>query len=156
MKILIAAITLLCCIYNCTAQTDSTKRQVDTTVIQVDTAAIIDTTGSDGFDDKTFTQVEIQSIFPGGLPAWKDFLQRNLRYPQKAIDRRIEGTVIVQFIVCKDGSICDIEAISGPGELRETAVNVLKKTPNWVPALQNGKVVRSYKKQPIIFRLGRK
>ncbi len=146
MKIFIAAIALICCMYNCTAQTDSTKKQVDT-------AVVIDTTES--LDDKTFTQVEIQSIFPGGLPAWKDFLQRNLRYPQRAIDRRIEGTVIVQFIVCKDGSICDIEAISGPEELRETAVNVLKKTPNWVPALQNGKIVRSYKKQPITFRLRR-
>lgn len=135
MKILIAAITLLCCMYNCTAQTDSTKKQVDT--------AIADT-------------VEIQSTFPGGLPAWKNFLQRNLRYPQRAIDRKIEGTVLLKFIVCQDGTVCDIQAVSGPEELRETAVNVLKKTPNWVPALQNGKVVKSYKKQPITFRLGRK
>ena len=135
MKILIAAITLLCCMYNCTAQTDSTKKQVDT--------AIADT-------------VEIQSTFPGGLPAWKNFLQRNLRYPQRAIDQRIEGTVLLKFIVCQDGTVCDIQAVSGPEELRETAINVLKKTPNWVPALQNGKVVKSYKKQPITFRLGRK
>lgn len=135
MKILIAAITLLCCMYNCTAQTDSTKKQVD--------SAIVDT-------------VDIQSTFPGGLPAWKNFLQRNLRYPQRAIDQRIEGTVLLKFIVCQDGTVCDIQAVSGPEELRETAINVLKKTPNWVPALQNGKVVKSYKKQPITFRLGRK
>ena len=135
MKILIAAITLLCCMYNCTAQTDSTKKQVD--------SAIVDT-------------VDIQSTFPGGLPAWKNFLQRNLRYPQRAIVQRIEGTVLLKFIVCQDGTVCDIQAVSGPEELRETAINVLKKTPNWVPALQNGKVVKSYKKQPITFRLGRK
>jgi protein TonB len=135
MKILIAAITLICCINDCTAQSASTKKQVDTTVI-VDTA-------------------EIQSTFPGGLPAWKDFLQRNLRYPQRAIDQRIEGTVLLKFIVCQDGTVCDIQAVSGPEELRETAINVLKKTPNWVPALKNGEVVKSYKKQPIIFRLRR-
>jgi periplasmic protein TonB len=136
MKIVIAAISLLCCMYNCTAQTDSTKKQVDDT-------SIVDT-------------VDIQSTFPGGLPAWKNFLQRNLRYPQRAIDQRIEGTVLLKFIVCQDGTVCDIQAVSGPEALRETAINVLKKTPNWVPALQNGKVVKSYKKQPITFRLGRK
>ena len=101
----------------------------------------------------TFVKVEIESSFPGGQRAWIQFLQNNMVYPKKAIKKKIEGTVVVQFIVNKDGSISDISAISGPEELRESAVDVLKKSPNWKPAKQDGRVVKSYKKQPIAYRL---
>ena len=61
--------------------------------------------------------------------------------------------VVLQFIVNKDGSLSDVEAISGPPELRKAAVDAIKKSPRWIPGEQSGKVVRSYKKQPIVFRL---
>jgi protein TonB len=63
--------------------------------------------------------------------------------------------VILQFIVCTDGTVCNIEAISGPEVLRKTALEAIKNTPNWKPAVQKGKFVKSYKKQPIVFRLER-
>lgn len=141
---------ILLCIYTSSAQTDSAKKQVvtDTVAITAETS-----TDFDEDDDKIFTAVEVESKFPGGGNAWKDFLSRNLRYPARAIDRRIEGTVTLQFIVCKDGTVCDVEAISGPAALQQAAIDAMKNTPKWVPALQNGIIVKSYKKQAIIFKL---
>jgi protein TonB len=69
------------------------------------------------------------------------------------MQQNIQGTVVLQFIVCTDGTVCDIEAISGPEELRASAIAALKTTPRWVPAMQDGKNVRSYKKQPIVYKL---
>jgi len=103
--------------------------------------------------DKTFTKVEIESEYPGGASAWQRYLNKNLRYPQDAIDNEIQGTVVVQFIVDKAGVVSDVEAISGPNELRAEAVRVIKKSGTWTPAVQNGRQVKSYKKQPITFRL---
>ncbi len=103
--------------------------------------------------DTTFTKVEIESSFPGGSAGWVRFLNANLVYPGKAIRKKIQGDVVVQFIVSRDGSLSDIEAISGPELLREAAVKVIEMSPKWVPASINGRKVKSYKKQPIMFRL---
>jgi protein TonB len=103
--------------------------------------------------DKTFTKVEIESEYPGGASAWQRYLNKSLRYPQDAIDNEIQGTVVVQFIVDKAGMVSEVEAISGPNELRDEAVRVIKKSGQWTPAVQNGRQVKSYKKQPIVFRL---
>ncbi|MBZ5859456.1 energy transducer TonB [Flavihumibacter profundi] len=103
--------------------------------------------------DKTFTKVEIESDYPGGASAWQRYLNKSLHYPQEAIDQEVQGTVVVQFIVDKAGMVSDVEAISGPQELREEAVRVIKKSGQWTPAVQNGRQVKSYKKQPITFKL---
>jgi protein TonB len=103
--------------------------------------------------DKTFTKVEIESDYPGGASAWQRYLNKSLHYPQEAIDAEIQGTVVVQFIVDKQGVVSDVEAVAGPQELRDEAVRVIKKSGQWTPAVQNGRQVKSYKKQPIVFRL---
>jgi protein TonB len=103
--------------------------------------------------DKTFTKVEIESDYPGGPAAWQRYLNKTLRYPQDAIDNEVQGTVVIQFIVDKEGNVSDVEAISGPEELRSEAVRVIRKSGKWTPAVQNGRQVKSYKKQPIVFRL---
>jgi TonB family protein len=107
--------------------------------------------------DKTFTKVEIEASFPGGDIAWLPFLSRNLQYPRDAMENGVQGTVVVQFIVDMQGNVSNVQAISGPdqGGLREEAVRVIKKSGKWMPALQNGRQVKSYKKQPIVFRLQR-
>ena len=98
-------------------------------------------------------KVEIESEYPGGITAWQRFLNRNLHYPQDAVDNEIQGTVVVQFIVDKEGNVSDVEAVSGPAELKAEAVRVIKKSGKWTPAIQNGRKVKSYKKQPIGFRI---
>ena len=108
-------------------------------------------------DNGGFVPVEVEATYPGGLEAWKLFLNRNLHAPEEAIDKGVSGTVVVQFIVDKDGSVSDVQAISGPevGGLREEAVRVIKKSGKWTPALQNGRYVKAYRRQPITFQLVR-
>jgi protein TonB len=102
-----------------------------------------------------FTKVEIESFYPGGMSAWMQYLNKTFRYPNEAQDANLQGTVTVQFIVDTDGNVSDVVAISGPetGELREEAVRVIKRSGKWTPAIQNGLQVKSYKKQPITFKL---
>ena len=100
-----------------------------------------------------FVPVEVEAMYPGGAIAWQRYLMKTLRYPQEAEMNFIQGAVVVQFIVDKEGMVSDVEAISGPQELREEAVRVIKKSGKWTPAVQNGRHVKSYKKQPIVFRL---
>lgn len=109
----------------------------------------------DSLSKQTFAKVEVESEFPGGREAWAKFLMNNLEYPQKAVRKRIQGTVVLQFIVNKEGDIEDAAAISGPPILQEAALKLIRKSPKWIPAQQSGKKVKSYKKQPIVFSLGR-
>jgi protein TonB len=59
----------------------------------------------------------------------------------------------VQFIVDKDGNVSDVHGVSGPNELRGIAETVIMKSGKWKPAMNNGRQVKSYKSQPIIFVL---
>ncbi len=105
--------------------------------------------------EKTFLSVQIESEYPGGLESWKRYLNKNIRYPEDAIEKEIEGMVLVQFIVDKEGNVSNVSAISGPNELRGEAERVIRKSGRWVPASQNGRKVKSYKNQPITFVLQR-
>ena len=110
---------------------------------------------TDEDEERPFLKVEIESQYPGGNSSWIRFLLKNLsNYPEQALEKGVEGTVVVQFIVDREGNISDVQAISGPDELKPTAVTVIKKSGKWIPAVQNGRQVKSYKKQPVTFRLG--
>jgi protein TonB len=100
-----------------------------------------------------FIPIENESQYPGGMDAWQRYLNKNLHYPEAAIGVGLEGDVIVQFVVDNDGNVSNVEAVSGPNELRDEAVRVIRKSGQWTPALQNGHHVRSIKKQPVKFRL---
>jgi protein TonB len=105
--------------------------------------------------DNGFIPVEKEAEFPGGMLAWGRFLSRNLRVPDEAVSGGVNGTVVVQFVVDVDGSVSDVTVISGAedGGLKEEAVRVIKKSGKWVPALQNGRYVRAYRWQPVIFKV---
>ena len=103
--------------------------------------------------DGIFIKVEIESEFPGGARAWLQFLQDHLVFPKKAVRKRIEGTVLLQFIVDKYGNISDVQALSGDPLLIEAALKAMEQSPRWRPAMQKGQAVKSYKKQPIVFKL---
>ncbi|HEY4291252.1 MAG TPA: TonB family protein [Puia sp.] len=107
-------------------------------------------------DDVIFTTVEIESTYPTGAEGWLRFLNRNLHYPDDAQNNEISGVVMVQFIVDEKGNVSNVQAVSGPesGGLREEAVRVIKKSGLWTAAIQNGRQVKSYKRQPITFRIG--
>jgi hypothetical protein len=109
------------------------------------------TPGEDNFVHDT---VEVNSSFPGGDSAWYRFLYKHLRYPKVAIINEISGIVTLQFIVCEDGTVCNIKGINGPPVLQKAAIEAFSQTPRWIPATQNGRKVKSYKKQSFAFSLG--
>lgn len=104
--------------------------------------------------DEYFRSVEIQSEYISGREGWIRFLKRTMRYPAEALDNEIEGVVIVEFKVDESGNVHDVKAISGPTELHAEAVRVIQRSGKWTPAIQNGRNVKSYKKQPISFKIG--
>jgi periplasmic protein TonB len=103
--------------------------------------------------DGPWTTVEIEASYMGGSSAWARFLNKNLRYPEDAINIGVSGTVMVQFVVDLDGNVSDVKVVSGPeqGGLREEAVRVIMKSGKWVPAVQNGRHVKAYRRQPVTF-----
>lgn len=113
--------------------------------------------GIAGIDEEKsiFTKLDFEASYPGGPWAYARFLNSTFRYPDKAQKLEIQGTVVVQFLVDRNGNLSDVEVISGPasGGLREEAVRIIKASGKWLPGIQNGRIVASYKKHPMIFRL---
>ncbi|RZJ28631.1 MAG: energy transducer TonB, partial [Chryseobacterium sp.] len=109
-------------------------------------------------DDNTIREnVEIPASYPGGPAAWKRFLERNLDRQVGTDNGAPAGayTVIVQFVVDKQGNVSDLKPITAHGYgLEAEAVRVLKKALQWNPAIQNGFAVKAYKKQPVTFQIG--
>jgi len=101
--------------------------------------------------DQTFTKVEVEASFKGD---WKKYLERNLNASAPVDNGAAAGsyTVIVQFIVDKEGNISEVKALTNHGSgMEEEAVRVIKKGTKWQPAIQNGRQVKAYRKQPITF-----
>ena len=105
-------------------------------------------------DDIIFIKVDKPAEFPGGHLGWGDYLQANLRYPNKAMRKNIQGMIKVQFLVDKDGNVKEVVAINNlGGGLEEEAVRIIKNGPKWIPAEQNGKKVLYRHIQAITFQL---
>ncbi|HMR93016.1 MAG TPA: energy transducer TonB [Chitinophagaceae bacterium] len=107
-------------------------------------------------ENKIFEKVEVDAKFKGGEGAWRKFLERNLNANVPVDNGAPPGlyTVVVQFIVSKDGSVSDIRALTNHGfGMEKEAVRVLQKAPSWTPAIQNGRNVNAYRKQPITFQV---
>ena len=103
--------------------------------------------------DIIFTKVEFEADYPGGQQGWIKYLTSHLHYPDAAVKKNIQGTVVMQFIVNTDGKITDVKAISGPEALKAESIRAIKQSGTWIPAKQNGVNVRAYKKQPITYKL---
>jgi periplasmic protein TonB len=102
-------------------------------------------------ENKVFTKVEIEASFAGD---WASFLKRNLNADVAVNGGAPPGTyqVIVQFIVDKEGNVSDVKALTNHGYgMEEEAMRAIKKAPKWNPAVQNGRQVKAYRKQPITF-----
>lgn len=105
-------------------------------------------------DDKIYDIVDVNAGFPGGDEAMYKWLADNIKYPQDAIGKRLQGRVQLQLVINKDGSFADVQVIRGPAkELCDEAVRVVKEMPKWNPAKIKGEAVRSRFYLPVIFRL---
>lgn len=104
--------------------------------------------------DETFIIVEQMPEFPGGTNAMFKFLAKNIKYPVKAQKTRIQGRVIVQFVVNKLGRITNPKVVrSVDADLDAEALRVINMMPNWKPGKQRGKTVNVQYTVPITFKL---
>ena len=103
-------------------------------------------------DTKVFDVVEQMPSFPGGnVMAW---LSQNLKYPVIAAENGVQGRVVVQFVVEKDGSVSDVHAVKKVDpSLDKEAERVVKSMPKWIPGKQNGSPVRVKYTLPVTFKL---
>lgn len=101
-----------------------------------------------------FRVVEQLPEFPGGATEFVKWLTQNLRYPVSARQRKVQGRVVAQFIVNKDGSISNIEILkSVDASLDREALRVLHMMPQWKPGQQDAKPCRTQVCLPIVFKL---
>ena len=121
---------------------DESKSESQTEVIEV--------------DEEPLTYVEEDAQYPGGTSALYKFISNNLVYPEDAVEKGIEGKVIVKFVVDIDGVAKDFEierTSSGEQSLERAALDVCKRFGKFKPAMQKGKPVKSYFSQAIVFQL---
>jgi protein TonB len=107
-------------------------------------------------ENKIFDKVEIEASFPGGDAKWRQYLERNANGQVATDNGAPEGTytTVVQFVVDKEGNISDVKALTNHGYgMEEEAMRVIRKGPKWTPAVQNGRQVKAYRKQPITFQV---
>ena len=107
----------------------------------------------DGNEIKYFSY-EIMPQFPGGLVVLLRYISKTLNYPEDMWKRGIQGDVIVQFIVDKDGKISNVEVTRGVSPtLDSEAIRVVKSLPNWTPGMKDGEIVSVRYSIPITFNL---
>ena len=106
-------------------------------------------------DIKAYKVVEVKPQFKGGESAMMEFIAKNVKYPQAAIDATLQGKTIVGFVVRKDGIVSDvhIKKSSGHAVLDKEAMRVVKTMPAWKPGKQKGKLVNVKCNVPINFRI---
>ena len=106
-------------------------------------------------EEVVFVVVETMPEFPGGQQALFKYLSDNVKYPVIAQENGIQGRVICQFVVNKDGKIVDVEVVRSGGDpsLDKEAIRVIKSMPPWKPGKQRGKAVRVKYTVPVNFRL---
>lgn len=95
--------------------------------------------------------------FPGGEEALYSYLSENITYPSQAHDSAINGVVYVEFVVCKDGELCEVKTKNDiGGGCGNEAVRAVRQMPNWKPGLFEGKPVRVHFTLPISFSMTEK
>lgn len=105
-------------------------------------------------EQNPFVLVEQMPEFPGGDNALLAYLQKNIKYPAKALKNNIQGTVIINFIVNADGSIRQAKVTRGiGGNCDEEALRVVNKMPKWKPGKQGGETVPVYYDVPVTFKI---
>ena len=105
-------------------------------------------------EQQIFQVVEEMPEFPGGMSECMKFLSKNIKYPTISQENGVQGRVIVQFVVNRDGSIVDPVVVRGVDPyLDKEALRVIQMMPKWKPGKQRGKAVRVKYTVPVMFRL---
>lgn len=121
-------------------------RTAFTLPIRLDLTSISEKEGK----NEVFTEVENAPKPPEGMAVFRKWIGDNYQYPSGAIDAGVKGTIRVQFIVEKDGSLSNVKSTEDLGYgTGEAAVHLLSNAPKWIPGVQNGRTVRMEYELPI-------
>ena len=133
---------------------ESDNKQIVQAPVEDKGTQVAEVPKKDDDENKVFNKVEVEATFPGGDAGWLRYVKNNIDANTPIDNGAPEGTytVIVRFIVSKDGSISDVvpETKLGFG-MEAEAVKAIKKGPKWTPAIQNGRNVNAYRRQPVTF-----
>ena len=101
-----------------------------------------------------FTVVQKIPEVPGGWSAFMTWLTKNLKYPVAAQQQKIQGTVVVSFIVNKDGSVANVKVSTSVNPLLDNeALRVMKMMPKWKPGIDHNKTCRTMIAVPVVFQI---
>ena len=104
--------------------------------------------------EKIYSSVETMPQYPGGMKYFKRYIDRNLKYPEEAKKNKIEGVVVMQFVVEKNGDITSPRVVRRlESSLDSVAMNLIKGMPRWTPASDHGVKVRCKYSVPIAFKI---
>lgn len=132
------------------SQTEDAKEEVVAPVSPEAKEAPADSTAK----EEVFMVAEQMPEYPGGMKEMLKFLQDNLKYPENAMKNNVQGRVIVQFVVEKDGTPTEFKVLrSVDPDLDAEALRVLQTMPKWKPGMQRGEVVRVKYTVPVSFKL---
>ena len=108
----------------------------------------------EGLKEAPLKPGEVESAFAGGSKGWQQYLNKNLRYPREAFMSGIQGEVRTMFVINKEGMVEDLWVFKSVAHsLDEESQRLIADSPKWTPAFQDGRIVKSYKLQPIRYRL---
>lgn len=148
---IILVCTLILCfflVFNSFTELKSTNLQTETTL-----SYLINNLPIEPGQDTVFSYTEKMPLFPGGSMAIFRFINQNIRYPESALKNKIQGKVIVQFIINNSGEVKNAKVIKGVSpELDQEALRVVNSFPVWIPGEQHGKKVSVYQTIPIVFK----
>ncbi len=132
------------------SQTEDAKEEVVAPVSPEAKEAPADSTAK----EEVFMVAEQMPEFPGGMKEMLKFLQENVKYPENAMKNNVQGRVIVQFVIEKDGTPTEFKVLrSVDPDLDAEALRVLQTMPKWKPGMQRGEVVRVKFTVPVSFKL---
>ncbi|CAG5011848.1 hypothetical protein DYBT9275_05038 [Dyadobacter sp. CECT 9275] len=105
--------------------------------------------------ERTYQEKMIQPVFQGGMPAFYQFLGQNIVYPADAARKGVSGRVMISFVVCEDGSLCDYKLEKGvKSDIDQEALRVVQKMDGkWNPGVLRGEKVRVKYNLPVNFQL---
>ena len=114
----------------------------------------VETQESRAAEGEVFQVVEEMPEFPGGMAECMKWLGQNIKYPAEAKEKGVQGRVIVQMVVEKDGTITNAKVVRGVDPLLDAeALRVVNQSPKWKPGMQKGEAVRVKYTLPIMFKL---
>ena len=134
---------------------EETSLTVEDIVVVEKSDESFDSSAKNSEEDTPFVKVEKMPTFQGGdLNVFRNWVQSNVKYPQEAQEKALQGRVVFSFVVEKDGSVLEFQALQSPDKvLTDEVERVFKTSPKWEPGEQLGEKVRVKYTVPIVFQI---